>query len=73
MRKTWRPFYDALALIPIKLIPPKPNNVQEHTGDATTLPTHPKEENGDPGNTQDTDEIQSINQTSFILIALAQR
>jgi hypothetical protein len=35
-----RPFSDALALRPIKFLPPNPNSVQEHTGDATTLPTN---------------------------------
>ena len=64
MCRTWRPFSDALALRPNKCLPPKPNSIQEHTGDATTLPTtpdlptHPEEGNDDPDQIQDTEDTQ---------------
>jgi hypothetical protein len=65
MCKTWRPFYNALALRPIKSLPPKPSSIKEHThtGDATTLPnptsTLPTNLNRSMITlTQDTDETQ---------------
>jgi hypothetical protein len=62
MYRAWIPFSDALALRPIKSLLPKPNSVHGHTVDATTLlghsiqPTQPKDGNGDPSHTQNTDE-----------------
>jgi hypothetical protein len=62
--RPWIPFSDAFALRAIKSLPPKPTSVQEYTGDANTLPTpnnlpnHPKEGNGEPEHTQDSDETQ---------------